>query len=311
MKNSYKIALATLLSLGLLSGAADAALLKGDHAIKDEFLRLEHVFDGLEAHHDYVLSPAPQPGDEITLNAYTLNQIATSFGLDWRTNNPYEDITLTRDATVINAPVIEQTLVDHVLKNTHLTDFKLKLANSREIFVLDSDYSDELEITEFDYDQRRQRFSARIIAQDGQEKMINGLIEKIAQIPVLKNKTRNGDVISRHDIAWIEVPETMLTSDSVTSEAELIGLTPRRYIYEDKIIQKSDLQAPLIVHKGDQVTMTLSTGRLNVTAKGRALDHGAKGDTIRVLNKSSNRVIEAHVTDPMSVSVTANTNDIF
>lgn len=311
MKNSYKIALATLIGLGFLSGAADAALLKGDHAIKDEFLRLEHVFDGLEAHHEYVLSPAPQPGEEMTLNAYTLNQIATSFGLDWRTNNPYEDITLTRDATVIDAPLIEQTLINHVDQTTHMDNFQLKLANSHEMFVLDSAHTTELEIKDFNYDPRRQRFTARLVAEDGQEKTVNGMIEKIAHIPVLKEKVRNGDIISKHDILWIEVPEKMLSSDTVTSEEELVGLTPRRYVYEDKIIQKSDLQAPLIVHKGDQVTMTLASGRLNVSAKGRALDHGARGDVIRVLNTSSNRVIEAHVTDPMSVSITVQTNDIF
>ncbi len=309
MKNSLKTALVTFISLGFLSGAdADAAYLKSDHAINDEFLRLEHVFDGLEAHHDYVLSPAPKPGEEITLNAYTLNQIATSFGLKWQTNNPYEDLTIQRNATVISPDMIEDTLKEHIADELHMKNFRLKVSNPYGDLILNSEYSDLLTITSFDYNHRKNRFKADVKTADGQARSFSGVVEKIVNIPVLNSKLRSGDIISKNDITWIEVAEASLSSDTVTSIDEIIGLTPRRYIYADGLIKKSEVQAPIIVKKGEQVTMSLASGKLNVTAKGRALDNGAKGDTIRILNKSSNRIIEAKVVNPQEVEVSITIN---
>ena len=51
---------------------------------------------------------------------------------------------------------------------------------------------------------------------------------------------------------------------------------------------------------------------IQLTAKGRALDNGSKGETIRIVNKSSNKIVEGTVTAPQTVSVeTGNPSAIF
>ncbi len=51
------------------------------------------------------------------------------------------------------------------------------------------------------------------------------------------------------------------------------------------------------------VTMTLETGQMQLTAQGRALDNGAAGDVVRIMNTSSNQVIEGVVQGLRTVSV--------
>ncbi len=98
-----------------------------------------------------------------------------------------------------------------------------------------------------------------------------------------------------------------MTANILTNIDDLIGQTPRRGISALKPIKTSDVHAPIVVKKGDLVVMTLKKGPLNLTTKGKALDSGAKGDIVRILNTSSHQTIEAEITGPQKVNVAANT----
>ncbi len=64
-----------------------------------------------------------------------------------------------------------------------------------------------------------------------------------------------------------------------------------------------DVRAPLLVRKGDFVTMIYDTPAMRLTATGRALTNGSKGDSVRVLNTSTNKTIEAIADGPNEVLV--------
>ena len=80
------------------------------------------------------------------------------------------------------------------------------------------------------------------------------------------------------------------------------GLTPRRMIAAGKPVKANDVQAPRIVARGEAVTLIYKAGALNLTARGKALEFGAKGDVIRVVNTQSNRSIDAIVTGDQEVT---------
>src|SRR4051794_25030171 len=63
------------------------------------------------------------------------------------------------------------------------------------------------------------------------------------------------------------------------------------------------LQQPQVVTKGSLVTMVLQQRSMTLTAQGKALEAGADGQVIRVVNTMSNRTVEAVVTGPNQVSV--------
>ena len=49
--------------------------------------------------------------------------------------------------------------------------------------------------------------------------------------------------------------------------------------------------------------MLLKSDIISLTAQGRALDNGAAGDAIHVMNTTSKQVIDAVVTGPQAVSI--------
>jgi flagella basal body P-ring formation protein FlgA len=67
----------------------------------------------------------------------------------------------------------------------------------------------------------------------------------------------------------------------------------------------ADIEAPALVKKGDLVTVVLKSGMLNLTVQGRAMQGGAEGDSVHVINTASNRLMEGVVTGQQTVAVQA------
>lgn len=285
---------------------ASAVMLKQKNTIDDDFLRLGHVFDVTE-HADYVLAPAPTPGDTTVLNAYSLNRIAMAFGLDWKASNSYQQATIERAATIIEPSLIEEEIAHFMKQNNALGKFKIELANRNQRITLPSSYAPIVDVVSVDYDNRRDRFTAVIKTEDGQQNQVAGRVIKISEIPVLNRKVGSSDVITRHDITWIEIDQSQITSNLIIDEKQLIGYAPRRVISEMSLVRTTDVVMPLSVNKGDTVTVQLISDKIQLATKARALSNGVVGDTIRILNVSSNRVIDAIVTGPLTVEVRTTT----
>jgi flagella basal body P-ring formation protein FlgA len=58
-----------------------------------------------------------------------------------------------------------------------------------------------------------------------------------------------------------------------------------------------------LVVRGSLVMMKIQTSLMTVTAQGKAQQDGAMGETIRVLNTQSNRVVEGVVTAPGVIDI--------
>ena len=71
----------------------------------------------------------------------------------------------------------------------------------------------------------------------------------------------------------------------------------------ERPIRLADLARPPAVEKGASVQMLLTGGGMALAVQGQALDAGAVGERIRVLNPSSRAVVEATVIGPGQVRV--------
>ncbi len=65
----------------------------------------------------------------------------------------------------------------------------------------------------------------------------------------------------------------------------------------------TELMRPSMVQKGATVLMMLDSPGIALTAQGQAMEAGAIGERIRILNPVSRAVVEAEVTGPDRVRV--------
>lgn len=303
--------LATVLAVFFfLAGAktALAATIKSVSMIEGDLLTAGHVFDDIPAEKAArVLGQAPKPGEDLILNAHTLLRIATVLDLSWRPVTASEQVVLRRAATVIDQSMIETILRQELREKGIEGTFEISFTSGRPQIILPQDQPQQAELVELDYNPQYDRFTAVLAAPSAKSPLaritVTGTTERIVSVPVLKGDLKNGDVISSNDLAWIDTPAKNIQHDMILDAGEMIGLTPRRMAMAGKPLRSRDLQAPQLVERGDRVTIILQSEKMYLTTEGKALQSGAKGDTIRVVNTGSNRSIEALVSAGKTVTV--------
>ena len=120
----------------------------------------------------------------------------------------------------------------------------------------------------------------------------------------MRESLNRGDVIGERDIDMIDIPQKDLATNVILKPDDLMGMTPRQVVLAGQPINSNQVQAPIIINRGDIVTMQFNANGLQLTAQGKALENGAKGDKIRVENVSSNKTIIAQVTNTKEVTLT-------
>jgi flagella basal body P-ring formation protein FlgA len=154
------------------------------------------------------------------------------------------------------------------------------------------------------YDPRSGRVAAFIAAgNDGERIRVTGRLRRLVELPVLNRFIAPGETIGARDVERVVVASERLNQAFVADAAELIGRTPRRAIRPAEPVRAADVEMPLLVRKGDLVTILLQTPALSLTAQGKAMENGGKGASIRVTNAKSGRVLDAVVTGSNTVTV--------
>jgi flagella basal body P-ring formation protein FlgA len=110
-----------------------------------------------------------------------------------------------------------------------------------------------------------------------------------------------GEVIGESDLTYSQVPAAALPSSTVTKFEALTGMQTRRTLRAGENIRPDDVRRPVVVTKGQTVTMTFSAPGVELAAMGRAMSEGGVGDTVTIQNPASFRMISATVTGPGAV----------
>ena len=88
-----------------------------------------------------------------------------------------------------------------------------------------------------------------------------------------------------------------------TSQDLLIGQICKQNIGPNNPLNPHNIEAAKLINKGEHVSIVASDSNLTVSMDGIALEEGSLGETIKVRNLSSKKIIEAQITDPKKVNV--------
>ena len=204
---------------------------------------------------------------------------------------------------VYGMPHVEAALSDALSRVVTVGRLQMEL-DSRAVELRAPQGAGGLAVENLYYSPIQGRFAAEIVVTGSQVRLpVSGRAFGVVQIPVLSRRVIPGDVIGPGDIDWLDVRADQTTSDTAATDAQLIGMTPRRGVSTNQPVRLRDLQSPRMIDKGALVTITLSTPSMTLTTQGKALQDGGKGEVIRVVNTQSNRIVEATVAGPNVVAV--------
>lgn len=275
---------------------------KYDSTVTADVVTVGDVFDGVTRSAEHVLAPAPALGEELKLSAYDLKRIADAFGYDWQPQSNMDQVVIRRDALEIDRYQIEAALQEKLSQTLPGRRFELTLDNSSRGFYVAPTETAALDVLEMTTDVSRAQFRATVAAGET-KRIVSGQFFLVTQVPVLQNPVRSGEIISDADVTFVDIREKDLSAKTMLDASQLVGKSARRSLPALRTLSASDVTEPMLVKKGELVTVTLQSASLHLTAQGKALENGAAGATVRVLNTASNQVLEGVVTGTQNILV--------
>ena len=302
----FVVAMILALSI-IVPQTASAVSLRHNTMLENNVITLGDIFAGLERNEDKVLGPAPLPGKDMVLNARTLLRVAIAMDLPWRPSSGADQIVLSRAATVVNPLMIKEALSSELAAKGVSGNFDVAVLNGVSQIILPYNEEPNVAVESISFDDNQNHFDAVLVAPslDNQivRERITGRIQRMISVPVLKSPIKHGHIIRANDLSFMDMRAELIKHDMVIAPQELIGKTPRRVVLAGEPVKTAYIEEPQVVERGDRITMVYQHGPLSLTAEGKALEGGANGDFIRVVNAASNRTIEAKVTGLRQVTV--------
>ena len=134
-------------------------------------------------------------------------------------------------------------------------------------------------------------FVADAFLDDGSVQRVSGFAMIMLKVPVPARQMHPGEIITPDDILEIEIAARRLNAFAITSSAKLEGMEVRRLLVEGKPVMTQSVIPPRLVERGDTVKIIFSDHGLSLSSVGRALADAALGDSVKVVNLSSNKSV--------------------
>ena len=293
--------------IGSGAAGAEAALLRSTVAIDGDVIRLGDIFSGVGEQAPLIVAKAPPPGERIVIRSGQLAAIAENAGLKWSSESRFTRSTITRRARVVLPEEIESRVVAALRKEGLAESWRIELGGADLTAKVALDEERPVRIANPRYSLVGKRFSAilEIPRSHGgaERRQVTGSLYQVARVPVVAGRVQRGDIVRDHDLEYVSLPQSKIGRTVLLDRERIVGRQARRVLSPGKPVRASDIRPPVIVEKGTLGTILVQTSRMKITARRKALDDGAQGETVRVLNIRSRQTVEGTVAGRNRVSL--------
>lgn len=132
---------------------------------------------------------------------------------------------------------------------------------------------------------------------------LRGRVTASAAIPVLQHPANRSELISEDDVVIRNIQIESDLRGIIIQRGQLVGKVAVRDLIAGQPLRQSDVKAPMVISRGQSVTIKSFAGGLTVTMKGKALGNARAGDRIWVQNERSKKRVEGIVSSSGDVLV--------
>lgn len=155
----------------------------------------------------------------------------------------------------------------------------------------------------------RQRFVISFSTAGGVEQVpVYAEVALATEAVVVIRPVRRGDIITAAHVEMQTIDYIPQASDRrvpVESEEKIIGMEARQAIQVGDIVFTDQVQAPLLVKRGDVITVTSQGGGIRVRTTARARQDGARGDLVQVESLETKEPFDVRVTGTREAAIFA------
>jgi flagellar basal body P-ring formation protein FlgA len=314
-----------LLATALLAATAIAAfgrdgddaiappVLRANVAVADDVVRIGDIIDNAGTAAQIAIYRAPDLGTTGSLpTAQVLSALQAHqvIGVDTR---DIKAVSVTRLSRLVEAGEIRLQVGRALEHRNGLGDAaNLSLTFDRDVqdLQLDASATGAIRPTAVRYEPRSGRFDVGFeIGNDNAAPVklrFTGTAIETVEAAVLTRDVQRNEVLKSSDVITERRPKAEVGSDAAVRDAA-VGMQMRKQLRAGQALRTADLAKPDLVQRDDNVTLIYESTGLYLTIRGKALDSGAEGDTVSVLNLQSKRTISGVVIGRGQVAISVAT----
>jgi flagella basal body P-ring formation protein FlgA len=295
------------------AGVSSTPALKRAATISSDLVRIGDLIDNAGASARVPIFRAPDLGQTGTVSATRVVEAVRPHGFPIVETRGISEIAVTRASRVVGVKEIEQRIASALAGQSGLGEQKniiITIERDARALQLEPSASGELSPMRVFYDPRSTRFDITFelagsnAARRLQLRYVGTAVETLEAV-ILTRPLNRGDVVRSSDLVLERRPKAELRNDAVSTIADVAGLAARRPLRAGEPLRPGDLMKAEIVQRNESVTIVYEVPGLTLTMRGKALESGAEGDTVNVLNIQSKRTVQGTVSGPGRVTLAA------
>ena len=153
----------------------------------------------------------------------------------------------------------------------------------------------DLTVTKMDFDTKSGNFNAYVSSNNNLPFEVAGRFTETAKVPTLSRKFDKNEVIAKNDIVYLEIEASKLRNTYITSEDRLIGRAPTRAIFKERPISENQIADAKVMTKNKMVSLRYKDNSLTIQTAGIAMEDGTLGQSVRIKNATSNKIVRARI----------------
>ncbi|MDR3494655.1 MAG: flagellar basal body P-ring formation chaperone FlgA [Ancalomicrobiaceae bacterium] len=305
-----------LVATSFISSAAAAALdldrkptLRAAVAVNSDVVTVGDFFEGAGTVGPTPIFRSPDLGQTGTVSAAKVIAAARAAGLYDADPGSLVDVVVTHEAREFGQDDVAKLVADTAMKQFPLPDgSNLVVAFDQPIEPQRTDpHSDQpMRIASLSYWPATGRFDALVMLDQGngvERLRVRGTATEMVPTPTITHDIARGDVIAPDAVTLTKLPRHIVGSARPADPDQIIGQAARRPLRAGQSVGPADVMPPVLVTRGDTITLVYEVPGLVLTTRAQAMDSGIRGETVGVMNPQSKRIVHGIVVAAGKVQV--------
>jgi flagella basal body P-ring formation protein FlgA len=307
------IAAAALLALGASAAAApdqERPRLKGEVTVTGNIVHIGDLIEHAGIVAKVPIFRAPDLGSTGTVSADVVIKAVRAYALVGLDTGDVSEVVVTRASRTIPAKDIEDRIAQALSAQYALGPVKdIAVTFDRELrsVQLETTAKGEPRVASLNYDARGGRFDVTLDMPTGATTRgtlrLAGRAASTAEVVTLIRPVERGEILKSADVLIERRPRADIGRDIINDQDKAVGLAARSALQPGRPLRVADLMRPELVQRNETVTLLYEVPGITLTVRGKAIEGGAEGDVISVLNEQSKRTVQGVVAGPGRVII--------
>lgn len=306
--------ISTLLALALPAAAADdfiaAPTLRASVSVTSDVVRIGDLIDNAGSAAQIPVYRSPDLGTTGTLTVGQVLSVLRAKQVIGVMTGDIKEVQVTRLARTLASKDIEHAVAGALERRFGLGEaanititFDRSVGETR----LEASNTGTLQPVATRFDARSGRFDIAFeIANDGNASptklRFTGTAVETVEVAVLTRDIDRAELLKASDLSLERRPKAEVTGEPASRDRS-IGMQLRRTMRAGTPVRAADIVKPDFVVRDQAVTIIYQVPGLYLTTRGKAIESGAEGDSVSVLNLHSKRTLTGIVTGRGQITV--------